>query len=72
MSRYRTLAADELASWLYALPKKSNATDRINRERQHRLFRNIYQLLLGRDSGPRIAHFLLDVDRDLVRTLLDV
>lgn len=72
LARHRALAVDELASWLYALPKKDKATDRVNRERQLRLFRNVYRLLLGRDSGPRLAHFLLDADPGHVQTLLDV
>ena len=63
---------DEFTSWLYALAKKPRASERENRAGQLRFFNHVYQLLLGKESGPRLAHFLLDTDRQQVLKLLDV
>ncbi len=66
------ISVDQFSTWLYSLPKKTDASDRENRSRQLRFFTHLYQLLFGRDSGPRLAHFLLDTNRRKVAELLDV
>ena len=58
--------------FLYALPKKEGATEQENRQEQLVFFRHLYQLLLGKDSGPRLARFLIDADRINVIELLKV
>lgn len=72
LRRRRMIPIDEFGDWLYALPKLPSASDHENRARQKRFFNHIYQLLLGKDSGPRLAHFLLDADRLEIDGLLDV
>lgn len=72
LRRHQHPAVDDLNERLYAIPKKERAGKRENRERQLRFFRTLYRLLLGKESGPRLAHFLLDADRRKVTELLDV
>lgn len=65
-------AMEAFKTELYAVPKKPDAKEAENKSRQLALFRNLYQLLLGKDSGPRLAQFLLDVERKRAAALLDV
>jgi lysyl-tRNA synthetase class I len=57
---------------LFALTKKPGAKEADDIARQQRFFKHVYQLLLGQDSGPRLAQFLLDIDPTKASALLDV
>lgn len=39
--------------------------------RQAQFFRNVYNLLISRDQGPRLYLFLTAVDKDKIIALLD-
>jgi acyl-CoA reductase-like NAD-dependent aldehyde dehydrogenase len=65
-------ALEEFTTALYALPKKPKASDVENRTAQLRMFQNLYQLLLKKERGPRLAQFLQDIDREKACELLDV
>lgn len=68
----RNLPLEEFSTKLYALSAEPNASKSENRKRQFRFFQIVYQLLLGKDSGPRLAQFILEVDSDHMFSLLDV
>ncbi len=72
LHQHKKMQYSEFMQFLYAIPKKATASDKENRKEQLEFFRNIYQLLLGRDAGPRLAYFLFDADRKDVLLLLDV
>lgn len=62
----------KFTTFLYAIPKKTTLSEKQNRKEQLEFFQHLYQLLLGRKEGPRLAHFLLDANRQDVLTLLNV
>ncbi len=62
----------EFAQKLYEISKKKHASENENRAHQLIFFLHVYQLLFGRQNGPRLANFLLDADRSKVCELLDV
>jgi lysyl-tRNA synthetase class 1 len=68
----RNLPLDEFSTKLYALSADSSASKAVNRRRQFKFFQIVYQLLLGKDSGPRLAQFILEVDSTQAYKLLDV
>ena len=68
----RDLPIEEFSTKLYALSADPNASKGENRKKQFRFFQIIYQLLLGKDSGPRLAQFILEVDTHQAYKLLDV
>ena len=72
LSRSHVISLDEFNTWLYKLPTNEYITERENKERQLKFFICIYNLLLGKSSGPRIAQLLLDVDRKKLLELLQV
>jgi hypothetical protein len=72
LQRHHSIALDEFSNWLYGLVKKPSASENENRIRQLNFFKNIYQLLLGKDSGPRLAQFILDVERNKMLDLINV
>ncbi|MEK7668996.1 MAG: aldehyde dehydrogenase family protein [Patescibacteria group bacterium] len=72
LNRRSTISLDKFCSLLYTIPKEPHATKTHNMLRQHHFFRHVYQLLLGKRFGPRLAPFLWDVEKKEVDTLLDV
>jgi len=72
LRRKSTISADKFNSLLYSIPKESNKTKMGNLARQRLFFQNIYQLMFGQKSGPRLAPFLLDVENKIIDGLLDV
>lgn len=70
--RKPALSYDDFATKVFALPVRSGTSKREKHVRQLRFFQNVYQLILGRNSGPRLAQFLLEVDRKKICELLDV
>ena len=63
---------DSLKHQLYTIPKNPNITQEENHNRQLNFFRHLYQLLLGKNSGPRLENFLPDLDRDKVYELMGI
>ncbi|MBI4093861.1 aldehyde dehydrogenase family protein [Candidatus Kaiserbacteria bacterium] len=72
LRRRSSLTTEKFVELLYAIPKKSGHAKRDNHRRQLRFFQHIYQLLLGKKNGPRLAQFLKDIDLRAVQSLLDV
>ena len=63
---------NDFAALLYSIPKKIEFSVKKNSRQQLHFFRNVYQLLFGKDSGPRLAQFLPDASCGKVCELLDV
>ncbi len=61
-----------LETVMYDIPKDPNLSQKENSPRQRAFFKNLYQLLIGRDTGPRLSTFLWALDRKKVLDLLDV
>ncbi len=72
INQHKSFDKSDFMHFLYGVAKKLDATDKENKEAQLAFFKNIYQLLLGKDSGPRLTHFLIDADRRILLALLDV
>ncbi len=72
LGRKSTMSSDDFFSLLYAIPKISGATETENSTKQLHFFKQIYQLLFGKDSGPRLATFLWEIPEGTLDNLLDV
>lgn len=63
---------DELNAKLYEIPKKVFGEDIPNLKKvQGQFFKNVYQLLLGKEKGPRLYLFLYAVEKERFVFLLD-
>ncbi len=63
---------DELNSELYAIPKKVFGEDAPELKKlQGAFFRNVYQLLLNKEQGPRLYLFLYAIEKERYVSLLD-
>ena len=66
---------DELQAELYAIPKRvypDKAEDKnALKEVQSKFFKDVYNLILGRDKGPRLYLYLFAVDPERYLRLLD-
>lgn len=63
----RDLTAEEMQSLLYDIPKINGEPDKT---RQKRFFEIVYNLLLGKNKGPRLYLFLIAVNKDNILNLI--
>jgi len=63
---------EELEHLVYAIPKEEGIDEKELKKRQRAFFADVYQLLIGQDTGPRLATFLWAVDRARVLQLLTI
>ncbi len=77
-SLYRYLSennptGDELRAYLYEIPKNANPEldEKELRKAQSQFFKNVYQLLINRDAGPRLYMFLGAIDKSSYLHLLN-
>lgn len=64
------LSTEDLETKLYDIPKNPEFDQKQNAPLQREFFKNIYNLLIDRETGPRLATFLNSLNRDRVRLLL--
>lgn len=62
----------ELETLVYSIPKDAALTDKENAPLQREFFKHIYNLLIGKDQGPRLSTFLWAVDRNKILDLLNI
>ncbi len=63
---------EELEKVMYDIPKDTVLTDKENAPRQRAFFKDIYNLLISVDTGPRLSTFLWALDRKKVLELLNM
>lgn len=64
------LDSKELEMRLYDIPKNPEFDQKQNAPLQRAFFKNIYMLLVDRETGPRLATFLTSLDKEKVKKLL--
>jgi lysyl-tRNA synthetase class 1 len=57
---------------LYAIPKDAGLDEKATKAAQRAFFKDIYNLLVSRDAGPRLSTFLWAIDRAAVLKLLAI
>lgn len=68
LDSWTTEKIDEL---VYDIPKEPGLDDGQIKDRQRKFFRNIYQMLINQDQGPRLSTFLVGLGSDVIRILKD-
>jgi lysyl-tRNA synthetase class 1 len=63
-------SVDDLETLVYAIPKKDGLDEKGLKKAQRAFFVHVYNLLIGKDTGPRLGTFLWAADRARVRSLL--
>ena len=59
----------ELTALSYEIPKKEGLENKKIKERQRKFFKNIYSLLLGKETGPRLPTFLISIGKTKIKSL---
>lgn len=62
----------DLELLVYGIPKDPALSDKENSPRQRAFFKDVYNLLIGADTGPRLGTFLWAVDHEKVLKLLSI
>jgi len=66
------LTIKDLDILVYGIPKKEELSLEENAPLQREFFKNIYNLLIGKDTGPRLSTFLWAIDRKKILELLEI
>ena len=62
----------ELEKIVYRIPKLPELNEDELKKEQRAFFKDVYNLLIGKDTGPRLGTFLWAVDREKVIKLLNI
>jgi lysyl-tRNA synthetase class 1 len=66
------LDIEKLTALVYEIPKKPNMNEEKKKIVQRRFFKNVYQMLMDADTGPRLPTFLIALGNKKVENLLNV
>ena len=61
---------DELQTALYSVVKDGVLVDKELKQTQKRYFQILYNMLLGKDQGPKLGLFLMAIDKGKIKSLL--
>ncbi len=63
---------EEIEKAMYEIPKGKNLSKKENISQQRKFFKDLYNLLISRNNGPRISTFLWAANKKKVLELLDI
>lgn len=66
------LRIPELEALVYGIPKSPDLDEKELKKEQRAFFKNVYNLLISKDTGPRLGTFLWAVGKDAAVALLDI
>ena len=68
LKQYGNTNIARLEEFIYSLPKKDHTEGKELKKAQRELFKDIYHLLINRDSGPRLSTFLwaIPIEKTLI------
>ena len=70
IEQYGSTDVAQLEEYIYALPKQDYTNEKDLKKAQRNLFKDIYALLIDRDTGPRLSTFLWAIPREKALLLL--
>ncbi|MEM2462986.1 MAG: hypothetical protein QXD71_02385, partial [Candidatus Pacearchaeota archaeon] len=63
---------EKLTKLVYEIPKEKGMSEDEKKKAQRNFFKNVYQMLLDSDTGPRLPTFLLALGKEKVKKLLQI
>ncbi len=63
---------EKLTLLVYAIPNKLGIDEKEKKKRQRDFFKDVYQMLIDKDTGPRLATFLIALGKKRVKEILNV
>lgn len=72
LARMEAPTISDLETLVYAVPKQPDMDEATLKKEQRAFFKDVYNLLIGKDQGPRLGTFLWAVDKNHVIELLSI
>ena len=63
---------EKLTEFVYEIPKKPEFSEEKKKEAQRNFFKNVYHMLIEKDTGPRLPTFLIALGKEKVKKLLSI
>ena len=60
---------EKLTALAYEIPKKEGLEGKEIKERQRKFFKNVYSLLIGKETGPRLPTFLISIGKIKIKSM---
>ena len=70
LKKNKEASVSELEALVYEIPKTPGLSEEELKKAQRAFFKDVYNLLINKDAGPRLSTFLWAVDREVVLKLL--
>ena len=68
----KTLTMEKLEEVLYSIPREINPDSTELKKIQRAFFKDLYQLLIGKNEGPRLATFVWAIEKECILKLLEI
>lgn len=72
LEKNKNMTIPEVESFVYQIPKRPGLSEEELKKEQRAFFKDVYNLLISKDTGPRLSTFLWAVDRERILKLLNV
>ena len=73
VAKTEVLSLEELTQMLYEIPKRGVVGDEKElKEKQRNFYKDLYNLLISADRGPRLATFLCALEKEKILELLEI
>jgi len=63
---------EDLTTFVYGIPKRPEMSEDEKKTSQRKFFKNVYEMLIDAETGPRLPTFLLALGKERVKGLLEV
>lgn len=63
---------EDLTTFVYGIPKKPEMSEDEKKTSQRKFFKNVYEMLIDAETGPRLPTFLLALGKERVKGLLEI
>ncbi|MFH1376390.1 MAG: lysine--tRNA ligase [Candidatus Woesearchaeota archaeon] len=60
---------EKLTNLTYKIPKKEGLSEIEIKKRQRLFFKNVYMLLIGKETGPRLATFMISIGKKKIKEM---
>lgn len=67
-----SLSVEKLEEALYHIPRSEELSSPELKKKQRAFFKDIYQLIIGQETGPRLPTFIWAVDKDKILKLINI
>ena len=71
IEKNREATIEQIETFIYSLPKEQHIREKELKKAQRLFFKHVYQLLITKDSGPRLSTFIWATPKEIILKLIN-